>query len=93
MTLKIKNKVYAKIAIFFLSGTIMIGHGARMIYQGVFQKGSYYSPNTFDIFFDWASLLILGFIIIVMAFLAFYHTMERKQLIKNNKSEGRANPS
>ena len=58
INLNFKNRNYIKISIFFLSGIIMIGHGARMIYQGVFIKGSTYTPNTFDLFFDWIFLLI-----------------------------------
>ena len=49
--------------IIILSGAIMIGHGVRMIYQGLFHPQSYYSPNLFDILFDWTTLLILGVIL------------------------------
>ncbi len=38
----------------------MVAHGLRMIYQGVFQPGTLYQPNTFDLYFDWLTLVILG---------------------------------
>jgi len=63
-----------KTILFVLSGSIMIGHGLRMIYQGVFCKGSSYIPGTFDIFFDWLTLAVLGFIILVYGLNIFYHS-------------------
>jgi hypothetical protein len=38
--------------LFVLSGASMIGHGVRMLYQGVWYPGSSYSPTTFDLLFD-----------------------------------------
>jgi len=73
------NKIDLKIFIFFLSGTIMVGHALRMIYQGVFHPSSYYQPGIFDIFFDWTTLLILGFIIFGFAISLFYSNMKSKQ--------------
>ncbi len=55
-----------------ISGAIMIGHGARMIYQGVVHPNSYYSPNLFDIFFDWTSLLVLGIIMFYFGLKMYY---------------------
>lgn len=86
------NKKNLLFVAFFLSGCIMIGHGARMIYQGVFRPKSYYSPGLFDIFFDWATLLVLGIIILSFSISAFYHMQEKKQ---NSKKEEKMflNPS
>jgi hypothetical protein len=64
---------YVKIFLFVLSGSIMIGHGARMIYQGLYVTGSTYAPNLFDIFFDWLVLAILGIFILSFALNTFYH--------------------
>lgn len=65
-----------------ISGAIMIGHGGRMIYQGLVHPNSYYSPNLFDIFFDWTSLLILGIIMFYFG-LKIYYT-KQKNLIQQN---------
>jgi hypothetical protein len=70
--------------VFALSGAIMIGHGARMMYQGIFAPGSLYAPNTFDLFFDWLTLAILGCFILWFALSLFFHdigskTTKRKQ--------------
>jgi hypothetical protein len=63
----------SKISILILvSGALMIGHGARMIYQGIFYPNSYYSPNYFDILFDWTTLLILGIIMFYLGLKIFY---------------------
>lgn len=50
----------------------MIGHGARMIYQGLFHPGSYYAPNMFDIIFDWATLLVLGIVLFYFGLRLYY---------------------
>jgi cytochrome bd-type quinol oxidase subunit 1 len=73
-----KNRFYGKITLFALSGAIMIGHGARMIYQGLFTPGSSYAPNTFDLFFDWLTLAILGCFILLFAISLLYHSMEKR---------------
>lgn len=79
------NKKYLLFITFFLSGCIMIGHGARMIYQGVFRPDSYYSPGLFDIFFDWTTLLILGIIVLSFSVSTFYHLQEKKQMDKKEE--------
>lgn len=81
----IKNKKYLLFVVLFLSGCIMIGHGSRMIYQGVFHPDSYYSPAMFDIFFDWATLLVLGIIVLSFSILTFYRIQNKKQ--KDKKEE------
>lgn len=90
INLNFKNRNYIKISIFFLSGIIMIGHGSRMIYQGVFIKGSTYTPNTFDLFFDWLSLLILGIILLLISIFGYYNIFEKntqkRRKIKISKS-------
>jgi hypothetical protein len=57
----------------------MIGQGSRMLYQGIFEKGSTYSPNTFDIFFDWATLSICGAILFTAMISAFYRSMKTRR--------------
>jgi len=56
----------------------MIGHGGRMLYQGIFVPGSSYSPNTFDLFFDWLTLAILGCFILWFALTLWYQGMGKK---------------
>jgi len=51
-----------------------------MIYQGVFEKGSYYQPNTFDVFFDWATLSIFGSVLFLAMIPLFYRAMKEKQV-------------
>jgi membrane-bound ClpP family serine protease len=65
---------YATIGVFLLSGAIMIGHGTRMIYQGIFAQDSVYQPNFFDLFFDWLTLAILGCFVLWFAVSQFYKT-------------------
>jgi formate hydrogenlyase subunit 3/multisubunit Na+/H+ antiporter MnhD subunit len=79
------NKKNLLFIVFFLSGCIMIGHGSRMIYQGVFRPESYYSPGLFDIFFDWATLLFLGIIVLSFSISTFYSMQNKKQ--KDKKEE------
>jgi len=55
-----------------ISGAIMIGHGARMIYQGLIHPQSYYSPNLFDILFDWTTLLVLGVFLFYIGLKTYY---------------------
>ncbi len=57
----------------------MIGHGGRMIYQGVFRPNSYYVPGTFDILFDWLTLLILGIIIFYFTLTNFYKKISEEK--------------
>jgi DNA-directed RNA polymerase subunit RPC12/RpoP len=58
----------------------MIGQGSRMIYQGLFQPGSVYSPNTFDLFFDWATLSICGAILFTAMVASFYRTIKAHEI-------------
>lgn len=91
---KRSNKpTYLRITILLLSGVIMIGHATRMIYQGVFHQGSSYTPNTFDIFFDWTTLLILGIIILLLSLTTFYHLLDKKNLKEKTQDQLITNPS
>jgi len=74
-----------KIILFTLSGAIMIGHGARMIFQAVFNPGTFYSPNTFDLLFDWLTLAILGCFILWFAMTLNYNS--KKKSYKKSKDE------
>lgn len=69
------NKSFMKVVIFALAGTMMIAHGARMMYQGLFQPNSYYpapTPSSVDFFFDWMTLFIFGVIVLSYTLYAFY---------------------
>lgn len=76
---------YLKTFLFVLAGAIMIGHGARMMYQGLFQPLSYYpapTPNTIDFYFDWLTLAILGLFIVLYSIHTFYrYRVKTKQTI------------
>lgn len=74
------NHVMSTIFLFVLSGAIMIGHGARMLFQGIFAPGTSYVPNTFDLIFDWLILVILGCFILWFALSLFsYHSKKKAQ--------------
>jgi hypothetical protein len=77
-----KKMFYLKITMFTLSGAIMIGHGARMMYQGFFQPHSYYpapTPSTIDFYFDWMVLATLGLLVLGYTFYTFYRYHSRKE--------------
>jgi hypothetical protein len=61
----------------------MIGHGARMIYQGIFCVQSIYVPNSFDIFFDWSTLMILGLLVLFYTIKSFYRNIRNLPSITN----------
>jgi uncharacterized membrane protein (DUF373 family) len=75
--------IYSKSIFYILVGSVMIGHASRMIYQGVFSPNSFYSPDIFDIFFDWMTLLILGSIILIYTLFGFYKKLSDTK--KDNK--------
>lgn len=50
----------------------MLGEGARMVMMALFQQGWYYRPNTFDLFFDWVPLTVLGSLIFYQGVKSFY---------------------
>lgn len=83
-----RNHFYLKITLFLLSGSIMIGHGLRMIYQGLFRPDSYYFPNTFDLFFDWLSLFALGCFVLWFAISQFY-ALYKKSYNKESSSKNK----
>lgn len=58
--MKMINKKIATYAILFVIGAIMIAHGSRMVYQGLFEPESYYQPSLFDVLFDWTTLIAFG---------------------------------
>jgi hypothetical protein len=78
-------RFYGKITLFALSGAIMIGHGTRMLYQGIFAPGSFYAPNTFDLVFDWLTLAILGCFILWAAMSLFYNDKIKKMSIRKQQ--------
>ncbi len=72
------------VIIFVLSGSVMIAHAARMMYQGIFRPDSYYpapTPSTIDFYFDWLTLLVLGIIVFSYSLYIFF----RNQKIKIEK--------
>ncbi len=72
---------YFKISVFLVAGIMMIGQGARMIFQGIFYKESIYKPNSFDIFFDWFTLLIFGLIIFILTLRYFYVVISKQKYL------------
>jgi len=56
------------------AGIAMMGQGGRMLYQGIFQPGSYYSPVLFDLFFDWGSLFLMGAVVFGWSLSKFYES-------------------
>ena len=72
-----KDYFFLKTSIFILSGALMIAHASRMIFQGVFSPGSVYVPNTFDLFFDWATLLLLGILVFYISINSFYQNYSK----------------
>ena len=56
-------KMNKKLRLFVIiaSGCWMLGEGARMVVMALFFQDWHYSPNTFDMFFDWMPLVILRF--------------------------------
>lgn len=79
---KKEKKFLIKTIIFVLAASIMMGHGARMIYQGVFKPNTYYQPGKFDMFFDWLTLLTLGIVILYFTITKFYKKILEKNEIK-----------
>jgi hypothetical protein len=67
---------YGKILLVIASGTMMLAHGARMIYEGISGK-NVYRPDTFDIFFDWTTLAIAGLIMFSWGLYLFYSRYQR----------------
>ncbi len=76
---------YLKTFLLLFAGVIMIGHGARMMYQGLFQPLSHYpapTPNTIDFYFDWLTLAMLGLFILLYSIHTFYrYRVKTKQTI------------
>ncbi|MEM4258959.1 MAG: hypothetical protein QXL17_07420 [Candidatus Thermoplasmatota archaeon] len=78
--------LYLRSLLFLMAGAIMIGHGTRMMYQGLFHPDSYYpapTPQTLDFYFDWLTLLLLGICILTYAFYTWYKYLKR-MLEKHN---------
>ncbi len=66
---------YVKTGFFILAASIMIGHGFRMLYQGLFQPTSYYPaplPSSVDFWFDWFFLAVLGLLLLGYSLKMFY---------------------
>jgi len=83
-----KNRVYRTFwlqILFLLSGALMIAHALRMIYQGVFHPETAYMPNTFDLFFDWTTLSILGVIVCISTVFTIYHMLQNKKKQSSNE--------
>jgi hypothetical protein len=61
-----------KLFVIIAGGCWMLGEGARMVIMALFHQGWYYQPNTFDLFFDWIPLTILGSLIFYEGVRSFY---------------------
>ncbi len=73
------EKENIKTTILTLSGGIMMAHGTRMIFQGIFKPNSFYQPTLFDILFDWTTLTILGAIVFYYSITNFYKNLKQKK--------------
>jgi hypothetical protein len=58
----------------------MLGEGARMIFMALFHQNWFYQPNTFDLFFDWVPLTILGSLIFYEGVKSFYVESKAEQI-------------
>lgn len=91
------KKKYFKTIILSFSAAIMIGHGARMMYQGLFKPNSYYpapTPYTFDFYFDWLTLFVFGFIVFYFVISPFYNKIRKdKRKRKTEENIKLYNPS
>ena len=56
----LNNHFQIKTMLLLLIGMLMIAHGIRMIYQGVFEGGSSYVRATFNLLFDWITIIIFS---------------------------------
>ncbi len=81
----LSNEIKSFILIF--AASLMIGHGARMIYQGLFLKETSYTPVLFDILLDWLTLLVLGIIMLLFGLSIFYKNMYKKHEKEKNKKD------
>lgn len=57
----------------------MFGEGARMVVMALFHQSWYYQANTFDLFFDWVPLTILGSILFYEGVKSFYFDQKAEQ--------------
>lgn len=67
----------------------MIAHGTRMMYQGIVHPNSYYPAPTlssFDFYFDWLTLTIVGIIVFTIALISFYKKKEENESSMKNES-------
>ena len=92
------KKKYVKTIILAISAAIMIGHGARMMFQGLFHPNSYYpapTPLRIDFWFDWATLLVLGSIVFYFVITSFYKKLREDKIKKESNEENKIlfNPS
>ena len=72
----------------FAAGCWMVGEGLRMVSMAIFyhDQGWYYFPGTFDLFFDWLPLVVLGGMLLHVTVAQFYHSIS---LIRNKSQRYR----
>jgi hypothetical protein len=68
-----------RLFVIIAGGCWMLGEGARMVVMALFYQDWYYSPNTFDMFFDWVPLTILGSIFFYEGIKSFYSDKVEEQ--------------
>ena len=61
-----------RLFVIIAGGCWMLGEGARMVVMSLFYQNWHYSPNSFDMFFDWVPLTILGMIFFYEGIRTFY---------------------
>ncbi|MGD0817441.1 MAG: hypothetical protein ABR986_03470 [Methanomassiliicoccales archaeon] len=68
-----------RLFVIIAGGCWMLGEGARMVVMSLFFQGWHYSPNIFDMFFDWVPLTILGSIFFYEGIKSFYDSKVEEQ--------------
>ena len=59
----------------------MVAHGLRMMTQGLFFPHSIYPapvPTSFDFWFDWFTLTVMGIVVFALGIFSFYHQMKQQ---------------
>ena len=67
-------------SLFLCAGAVMIGEGLRMIHVWMFESGTVYVPNIFDVIFDWLTLASFGFFIAAYGTIRFYKKLKENEV-------------
>jgi uncharacterized membrane protein len=84
LMMRIRVKAW-HIALWTLAAICMLGQSTRMIYQGLFQPGSYYQPNGVDLVFDWLTMLVVGLALFSFVVTQFYRYVKESRERKGSQ--------